>query len=199
MFITEIAHALGLVPLAWLVALQVWGHARSTRWWWIASAFGVSFVADTVTEFWGYGDLVNNLYPITQATLFGLVLLPRTDAIHLLGALGLTGLVAVQSQGVVGLEIVLGTVAWLSVAGLAYHTTMLPPLLRWSLLICFGLGWVAWLAIAVVRMRYLIDGVWYGPGWATWGPWLAYQSTRLVAAVLFCLAVLRRETPCAAH
>lgn len=169
--IYEAAHWLGVVPLLWLVGLALGGQRVRAAEWWLAAAFGVSWLADTVPHAGFNPDLAGNLYPMTQAGIVALVLLDRGRAAHVIGLLLVTATVAVAWQGTAGYDVLLSTVAGGLIAGLAWT---LPPLLRWSLIIAFG-GSAAVGCLAVLA-----------PGPATG---LLYQSTRLAGTVLFCAAV----------
>ena len=81
------AHALGLVPI---LTMAGWGRRLPSAWWWLAVAFGVSFLADTVSVLIpgprGVGhQLVSQTYPLLQAGLFALVLAPRPLAVAVIG------------------------------------------------------------------------------------------------------------------
>ena len=164
--LTEWAHLLGLVPLLWLVLS---GRRHPAAWWWLAAAYGISFLADSAAH-WLNPDIVGNLYPLSQAAIIGLVLLPRQDAAHFLGLLMVTSVVALGWQGPTGRDVLLRTVAWGGVVGMAWITTG-PG--RSALLVSFGLGLLAWWCYAV------------DPGWATWSE---YQALRVVGTVMFCWA-----------
>lgn len=167
--VSELAAEMGLVPLVWLVWLRFRGRQSGIAWWWLATAFVVSWLADTAA-LWVNPDLVGNLYPITQAALVGAVLLDRLEAAQFAVGLGLVAIVAVLWRGPLGIDVLLRTVAWGGVGGLAWQT---PARVRTSLLVTFGLGLLAW-------WGYALD-----PSWPTW---LLYQATRAGGIVLFCMA-----------
>lgn len=177
--IFELAHALGLVPLLWLVGLRARGKQRDAAFWWVAIAFGVSFLADTVAH-WITPSVVGNVYTLLQASLIGLVLLDRGEAVAFAGLL-LAASLMVAGIDPGGRDLILSTAAWLGVAVIAYRIRS--PFRR-SLLATFGGGWVAW--------------CWYAadPGWASW---LAYQGTRAVGTGLFCWAAYRPRVRLTLH
>jgi len=174
--IFEAAHALGIVPLLWLLWLKFRLEHRDAALWWLAAAFAVSFLADSLAHLLNVNVAINT-YPLMQAALIGLVLLDRAEALKLFGVLTAVALAVPVIQRPDEIEHFLSTVASLSVAGIAFRYRSLPARLRLSLLVTFGLGWVAW-------------DLWYAfaPGW---GSWLGYQGTRLVGTLLFCWAALR--------
>lgn len=169
--VSEVAAEMGLVPLAWLVWLRLRGRSPGLAWWWLAAAFFVSWLADTAA-LWVNPDLVGNLYPVTQAALVGAVLLDRLEAAEFAFALFVVALVAVFWRGPLGIDVFLRTVAWGSVAVLAWQYHALWRL-RDALLVSFGVGLVAWWWYALA------------PGWLTWG---FYQVVRAVGIALFCAA-----------
>lgn len=116
--------------------------------------------------------MVSVTYPLAQAGIIGAVFLFRGEAIVLVIALMLAGIADILWQGVQGPDILLRTVAWLSVVGIIYPLKQLDRL-RTSLLVYFGLGWACW-------MFYAFD-----PGWTSWS---LYQITRAVGIGLFCYA-----------
>lgn len=169
--VSEVAAEMGLAPLAWLVLLRLRGHRIDAAWWWLASAFAVSWLADTAALVVD-PDLVGNLYPITQAALVGAVLLDRWEAAQFACALVIVGVATVLWHGPLGIDVLLRTVAW-GAATIIVWRLPLPGRLRASLLVTFGLGWACWMAYASA------------PGWWTYS---IYQANRLVGIVLFCAA-----------
>lgn len=169
--VSELAAEMGLVPLAWLAWLRVRGRQPGLAWWWLATAFVVSWLADTAALFVN-PDLVGNLYPITQAALVGAVLLDRLEAAQFAVGLGLVAIVAVLWRGPLGIDVLLRTVAWGAVTIIVWRLP-LPGRLRVSLLVTLGLGLLAW-------WGYALD-----PSWPTW---LLYQATRAGGIALFCMA-----------
>lgn len=155
------AHFLGLVPLLLVAAFRA-----PRAYWWLAGAFGVSFLADSVAR---YSDpfWVSRVYPVSQAALVAAVFLSRSEALWTLGALVVLGLLGVFLEPA-GPELFTHTCAWGLAALLAYEVA--PEPLRRSLLVYFGWGTLAWFAYVAV------------PGYPSW---LAYQGTRLVGIGLF--------------
>jgi hypothetical protein len=174
---SEVAHQMAVLPLATLAAVRLRGHRRDAAWWWLALAFGVSWIADTVADVVPMGDraIVSLVYPISQASLVAAVLISRANAIILVGVLVLAGIAVVIQHGATGPDVALRSVAWLFVAGIARVRKELPVPLRASLFVYFCLGWVAWL----VHVQWLIVETWY-----------PYQAVRLLGLLLFCWAVI---------
>lgn len=143
-------------------------------WWWLAGVFGVSFLADSAAH-WINPMVVGKAYPLMQAVLVALIFRARGQAVHVLGLLTLVTLVACWWQGPTGPDVLLRTVAWGTIIGLAWPRWEL-GLLRGALLVTFGCGLLTWYGYTL----------W--PGWASWG---VYQSTRVVGSLIFCLAALR--------
>lgn len=157
---------MALVPLVWC-ALR---RERRPEWWWLAGAFAISWVADTMAHFsdpW----IPAAVYPMSQAAMVGTIFLPRGKAMLLVTVLGIAGIVGVAGEGVTGPDLLLQTVSFGSVVGIVWP--LAPSRLRTTLLVAFGLGWLAWVG-------YLLN-----PGWATWG---FYQAVRAVSLGMFCWA-----------
>lgn len=169
--IFEIAHQIGLIPLLWLAFLTFRGKAVGIEWWWLAGVFAVSWLADTAAH-WGNSWAVGLLYPVSQAAIVGLVFLSRRDALYLIIALGGVGLLDVFGFGFEIPDILVRTVAWLSITGIVWRLPQLERL-RTSLLVTFGAGWLCWMGYAI------------NPGWFSWS---GYQFTRLLGILLFCWA-----------
>lgn len=174
--IFEAAHYLALVPWLWLVGLHFTGRGRGVEWWWLATAFAVSWVADWVAHRYGAGP-ISPLYLVTQAGIFAAVLLPRKATLWFLGLLVVIGGIAFLTHPLTRPDWLVHTVAWLGLVGSVYPLKALGRL-RLALLVSFGLGWVAW-------MSYVL-----APGWASW---IAYQSVRAAGIGLFCWAALYPE------
>lgn len=167
----EAATAIGIIPLLWLSFLHWRGKACDVAWWWLAGAFLVSWVADNASRWVGH-PMASVTYPVLQAGIIGAVFLFRADAIKLVLVLMLAGIVDVLWWGVQGPDVLLRSVAWLSVVAIVYPLRQLERL-RAALLVYFAGGWIAW-------MCYAAD-----PGWGTWIP---YQLVRLIGILLFCAA-----------
>ena len=169
----EAAHLLGIVPLAWLVALALSGKPRSAMWWWIATGYGVSYLADSIAHAHPpLADLVGNTYPIAQAALIVGALVSVREAAIALGAFVWVGLLAMVWAA--NIDVLLSTVAFGTVAGLAL-TRPLDRKLGLALVVTFGAGLLAW--------------YWYAanPSWTSYG---VYQSERAIGTGLFCWAAL---------
>jgi hypothetical protein len=169
--VSEIASELGIVPLVWLAWRALRGHRSLSVWWWMAAVFGVSWAADTAA-IWNARWLISAVYPATQATLVGIVFLAQSDALVFLIVLTMVGAIDVILHSVTGPNVLLRTVAWLAIVGIAGDRPGLGAL-RWSLLVSFGVGWLAWLGYAT---------------WPGWTSWLIYQAVRAIGIGLFCWA-----------
>jgi hypothetical protein len=167
MFWGYLAASVGLVPLLWLAALR----DRRRLYWLLAAAYGVSFLAD-MGGLLGYPDLVGNLYPLGQAGLIGIALLPMDRAVTLAGVLAVVGIVAVWFGASEGRDLILVTVADLAICAMAARV-LANDLLGAALGLSFGVGLVAWWLFAL------------DPSWGSWG---LYQLTRVVGTAMFCAA-----------
>lgn len=171
----EVAWKIGLIPFAFVASRSV-AHAVDRAYWIIALAFGVSFIADTVSMHEpSLAWLISLVYPVSQAALIAAVLLPRRDTITFVCALVVSGLVSVALRGTQGPDVLLRTVAWLGLAFLVMDRWALGRL-RTALVVYFGVGWMAWL----LRAIYLTVPWWY-----------VTQSVRLAGILLFCWAVMQ--------
>jgi hypothetical protein len=170
---------MGLLPLAVLVALYANDRDRDAALWWIAGAFAISWLADVVADMMPVEDrwTVGLVYPIVQTTLIAAtLLLDRRHAVALLAALTAMGIVTVAWHGASGPDVLLRSVASLSVVVIAWRRWELPLPLRIALVMYFGLGWLAWLAYAA------------RPGVATW---YGYQASRLAGLLAYGWATIR--------
>lgn len=163
---------MALLPAIWLSGLRVRGTRCAVEWWWLAAAFGVSWLADTAAM-WVDPWLVSLVYPVSQSAIVGAVLLDRREAIRFTLTLMAVGVVAVLWRGVGQPDVLLRTVAWLTVAGLAVERR--EPV-RSVLLIAFGAGWLAWMGYAT---------------WPGWPSYLIYQAVRATGIAAFCWAAMR--------
>lgn len=171
--VANLAMWLALVPFAWLLVTR---RDADRSWWWMAVGFGVSLLAD-VGGWLGYGREASQVYPLLQAAVFLLVLLPRR-AVEWLVALCLVAVSAsIALRHAEGLDVLLRVVAFGLVAVAAVQVKHFA--LRYALLTYFGGGTVAWL-------WYVCD-----PGWMTWG---LLQGTRMVGIGAWCYAI-RHEAP----
>lgn len=164
------ALAVGAVPLAWCASLR----RIEPAWWWMAAAFGVSFVADALSLVVGH-TVVSQVYPVAQAALFLAVLVERPAALYWIG-----GLLAVAGASLAyrlgeGLELPLHAVAWLAVAVTAV-LSLRPSLLRNTLGAGFAALTLAW--------------AWFyrEPTFAAWG---TFQAVRVGVTVAWCVAATR--------
>lgn len=173
MFAAVVATLMGLVPLLFLVYLHYQGTKRDAAYWWLAAALGVSFVADALTL--ATHNASRDAYPLLQSGLIGLILLDRPTAVLYCVGLVVASLL-VPLFGLQHPDYAFCAVAWLSIAWIAYRYKALPELLRLSLLVIFGLGWLVWVGYVL----------W--PGWVTW---LGYQWIRAAGTALFCWAALK--------
>lgn len=157
----EAAHFLGLLPVAFVAAFRA-----PRAYWWLAAAFGVSFLADSAAHvldpFW-----VSRVYVVSQSALVCAVFLHRTEALWTLACLVALGLLGVFLQPA-GPELFTHVCAWGLAALVAYEIA--PQPLRRSLLVYFGWGTLAWALYVML------------PGWTSW---LCFQGTRLVGIALF--------------
>lgn len=168
----ELAHFMALVPLAWLALLRSHGQRRGAAWWWLATAFAVSWLADTAAH-WVDPWQVSVVYPVSQAALVGAVFLSRTDALRLLAALVCVGwFAAIRPHRP---DVLLHVVAWVAVVGVVYDRWALGTL-RVALFVYFGGGALAWIGYAA---------------WPGWASWIVYQGTRAAGIALFCVAATR--------
>ena len=172
----EGAHQMALLPLGALTALRLGRIRRDAAWWWLAGAFAVSWLADTVTHLLppSAGWVPSLVYPVLQAGLITAVLMPRAMAWLVLGGLMGIALAAAVHVSASGPDVVLRSAADLTVVLVALMRVALPVTLRASLVATFGAGWLAWLLFA------------NRPELPTW---YLYQTCRLVGLVLFCAAV----------
>lgn len=175
MLIAEFAHQMALLPLVWLLWLRTRGQRRDVAWGWMALGFAVSWMADTAADFLprDMSWIPSAVYPVSQAAIFGAVLLDRTEALMFLALLVPCGIAAAVMGGATGPDILLRSVAWLVLAGVAWMRKELPHRLRISIVIYFFLGYATWL----VHTEWLIVPTWY-----------PYQFARLAGLMLFCWA-----------
>ena len=165
----HIAAALGAVPLAWLAGMHAVGRRVGSAWWWLAAAFGVSLAADALALVLGHGA-VSQVYPLGQAALVLLVILPRPNALAVVTALALLSGLSLAWRGADGLDTVLHVAAWGAVGAAAWT---LPDSRLRTTLVGFAVLAVAW--------------VWFtlAPGW---GSWLGVQWVRALLTVGLCWA-----------
>lgn len=206
----EIVHHLQVVPVAWLGLLWLRSRVQSTRpieprLWGLALAYLVGWAADWISFAHLPSNItVGNFYPLVQGTLLGALLLSRRGSARRVGklvqleddlaafmyALLLTAAVVIRWPSPIDTDVLLRTVAWLSVAYLGCRKPDFNLLLRLSFFFSYGVGWASWMVYLCVRAVYMTPTGWTG-GWvATWVPYLTYQGFYLVGALLFCAGAL---------
>jgi len=169
----EVAHQVGLLPVLWLALLAARGERRGAEWWWVAGAFGVSWLADTVTHVIGHPWLVTAIYPVTQAAMIGAVFQPREEVAFVTMVLLGVALVSLSIEGTTAPQLMLHVAAGIAIVGMTWHTTSpMKPALH----VAFGVNLLPWVLFAL---------------WPMWGTWSLYQAVRVVSLVLFCGAALR--------
>lgn len=168
-----VAHHMGLLPLVWLSLLRWKGRDLGLAWWLLGTAFAVSWLADTAAH-WINPWLTSPVYLVSQAWIVGTVFVSRRESLILLMVLVLTAVSTLIWRGIGGPDVLLHTVAWLSVVGILWQLKQLGRL-RTSLLVYFGVGWFCWLMYCL------------SPGWSSWS---IYQATRLLGILLFCRAAI---------
>ena len=172
-----------LLPLAWLWILSRSHRRIDSAWWWLALAFGISWIPDAPIDHMSHALdwVLVAVYPVAQTAIVGKVLLSQTRATRFLFLLGAAAIVSIVWEGVGGPEVILPTVAWLLIAGIAWTHETIPHLLRVSLVVYFCLGWGAWLLHAeAIKERQDMLATYY-----------AYQLTLLLGRVVFCIAAWR--------
>lgn len=171
--VTELAHLLGILPVLWLIGLR----ERRKRYWIMALAFGVSWLADTAAH-WVDPNVVGNFYPFLQSGLVVAAVMDEDKGRAFIAVVGLVAVVLIYHDAPI--DVILRTVAWGGASAVIWPHREL-GLLRWSLLTAFGLGLLAWWGYA------------WDPSWTTWG---IYQWTRVAATALFCLSAVRIDHSC---
>lgn len=172
MWIAEVAHQMALVPLAFLLWRRLRGASVDGAWWALASAFAISWVADTVSDMLPAQSqwTVSLAYPIVQSAIVGAVLLPREFAIFLVAILSSAAIAVGIFMGVNGPDGVFRTIAWLIIVVIVLARRDLPERLRIALGVYFGLGWTTWL----IHVVWLVVLTWY-----------PYQGARALGLLLF--------------
>lgn len=161
-----VATLIGLIPLVGVAACRA---PRS--WWWLAAAFGVSFLADLAGAA-GYGMVASQTYPVLQAGLFALVLAPRRTAVGVIAGLAAVSAASLWWRRAHGLDLALHVAAFASTAVLAGRS-LAGGWLRATLVAGFVALTAAWVGMAAA------------PGVLTWG---TFQGVRLAMALGFVLA-----------
>jgi hypothetical protein len=161
-----LAHHMSLLPLLWLGVLAYYRQHHSVLWWTFALVLGVSWLADTAAH-WVDPWLVSRIYPLVQALVLGVVLLPLDRLWRLL--LVLAGAYVV-SAATAGPDIVTHTIAWTSILVMVWPAADQPR--RMMALIFLG-NWLGWIAYTIAS------------GWWSWG---LYQGLRAAGLGVFCWA-----------
>jgi hypothetical protein len=176
--IAWIAYSLGLLPALWLAVRRV----RAAEWWWLALAFGISWVADTVALASGHPWPGSALYPLAQTAVIAFVFLRSLEASAFVGILAVVTAGAILTQGWATSTLVVRTIAWGAIVSMVWRPRV--GRLREALLVYFGLGWAAWMIYSLSPgMRS--DG--HVPP-LTWTSWSLYQVMRAMGIGLFCWA-----------
>jgi len=141
-------------------------------WWFVAAAFGVSWLADSAAHFvnpW----LIAAVYPVSQVGIIAIAFAPPRHAYAFIGLLVVAAFVAVLWEGTTGPDLFLETIA----AGVAVSVIWVTPPspLRLTLLVAFGVGWIAGMGYAL---------------WPGWSSWYVYQGVRAMSLGMFCWANL---------
>lgn len=165
----ELATLIGIVPLVWLILSR---RLYDPSAWWIALAFGVSWVTDMAAR-WVDPWVLSVVYPVSQGALLALATLPRRRADHFIALLCVAGVASILWHGATGPDLLLRTVAWGGIAGVVWPRRDMGRM-RLAILVAFGGGLLAWYGYAAA------------PGWASW---IAYQAVRLAGVLLFSWAV----------
>lgn len=173
MLAAGLAQCLGLLPLLWLGALHIRGSRRGPGYWWLAGAFGVSFVADTVARV--INPMITSLvYPIAQSAIVGALIL-RSQFVHsFVRTLLVIAMLAILFMPT--FDVLLRSIAWISLTAAAWQRRDLGEL-SGVLILHFGGGLVAWWFVVV-----------FAPGATSW---LFYQGVRALGILLFCAACNR--------
>lgn len=173
----EIAHYMALLPLAVMAWLRLLGQRRASAWVWLSIAFAISTGADSLSEHLPKDDRwwPTLVYPVIQTGLISLVLLPPRVAVFLVTLLIVLACNAALWLGFKGPDVLLHSIASLSVVWMAQQDADMPRDLLAALVIYFGVGWVAWLVFAQAPMV---------PAWC------AYQGVRLLGLLVFSYAMV---------
>lgn len=171
--VSELATWIGLIPLICLGTLWWHGDKRDAAYWWLAAAFGVSWLADMAALLID-PYIVTLVYPVSQTGLVAAVFLSRRGARWLvLGLLGI-GAIAAMIHEPGKPDLLLRACAWAMIVAMVEDLNALPTI-RASLLVYFGLGILAWAGYVV------------SPGWTSW---LLFQCCRVVGLSIFCYAAV---------
>lgn len=175
-----LAFALGAVPALYLATLP---RPVPAKWWVLAIAFGVSFIADVVALSIGPGDgtqKVSQVYPLLQAGLFALVLAPSAIAAAVVAVAFAASSASLMLRLAMGWDVLLHVIAWGSVSAMAW-TEVPRGRLRTTLAAGFAALAAAWYVFAVLTD----PGVPHPHGLALW---TSVVCVRFVVAIGFCMA-----------
>src|SRR6185503_12624815 len=153
---------MALAPLLWLGVLAFHGQSRPATAWAVALVFSVPWFADTAAH-WMSPWVTSMTYPVVQALVVGLVLLPTPALWRFVAALAVTLGLGALMEGWGRADVLVRTVAWAGLLVIAWpHRHLRAPLG-----ITFGLGWLAWIAYSIL------------PGWSTWGLFQGFRALGL--------------------
>lgn len=179
--VSELPHHMFLLPLLWLVLQHGAGRPVDLAWWWVAAAFGISWLANTVQHYQPPDQrwIMSAIYPVSQAAIVSAVVLSRLHARRFLLALIVVAVGSVLFLDWPSATLLLRFAAW---GGIVWFVLPLPlGRLRVVLVATFGgalLSWVAYLLLPG-------NGVDYPHGTPSW--WVN-QSCWALGIVLFCWA-----------
>lgn len=200
--IQEAVHQLQLVPFFCVALLWARSHFPPARpvdakVWCLAIAYLIGWCADWIA----FGHLTHNItfgnfYPLAQCLVLGVALLHDRRIATFSYVLVITAAVTIRWPSPVDTDVLLRTVAWLSVAVLGWRAQDLNLPLRLSFVLSYGVGWGLWVIYLMVRAYYMTPQGWRGGWFATWVPYLSYQAVYLLGALVFCVgAVIRSSSP----
>jgi hypothetical protein len=176
--IFEVAHWSGALPLALLVVLGVMGRRVPAAYWWVASSFAVSVLADSVQAVVGGTFDVTFYYAPVQIALaaaaFQSGVIDRAGTFALLAVAGWVSAHATTAPA----EWMVTLAGGITICAAAWHR----GLLRAPLWAYFGLGTLAYVwMVPVIGTEAILPR------------WFAYQACRWLAFALFAYAALRHE------
>lgn len=170
--LTTAAWSLGIIPAGWL-ALR---RSRDGMAWKVAGVLAISFLADGAALAGVDSDVVSNTYLFLQGSLLALALIGWESAAALVLLYAVTAVAAIRYETVTGFGLWLPTVVGVSVCWVASRWAA--PL-RWSVVLTFGGGLVAW-----VYWAWLAG---HSPALAARG-WWCFQAARLLGVLAFMAA-----------
>jgi hypothetical protein len=158
---------MGLLPLAWVT----FRRERRREYWWLAVAFGISFLADTTVLLWHRPWAASAIYPVSQTALVAAVFVERRVAIGFTAFLVLAALLGLAIEGISAPGLILHVAGWLVLTTFLLEQPSSP--LRTALLIGFGANILPWV-LMVLRPRV--------------STWELYQGVRAMSLGWFCYA-----------